>query len=221
MHNPVVIPDVRAVVRHALPNVVEGKIVPLALFVGFLQVLGTTWALLVALGWSLLTVGIRSATGRRIPGLIVLGTAALIAKTVAALATGSMVVYFLQPTITTVVIGMTFLISIPLGKPLAEKLAYDVFPFDDDTKAHPLMRRFFLRLSVLWALTSMINAAITVWLLLTQSTTTFVLAKAVLGPATGVFTIGTMFLWFRLDLRRSGTPLVWTRARLPAVAAAA
>ena len=36
-----------------------------------------------------------------------------------------------QPTVTTVIVGATFLVSIPLGNPLAQKLAYDVFPFDD------------------------------------------------------------------------------------------
>lgn len=217
MHDDVVIPNVRAVVRHALPNVIEGKVIPLLLFVGFLELLGTVWALLVALGWSVATVGYRKATRRRVPGLIVLSTAALIAKTIAALATGSMVVYFLQPTVTTVVVGATFLISIPLGNPLAQRLAYDVFPFDDSTKAHPLMRQFFVRLSVLWSFTSLVNASITIWLLLTQSITTFVLVKAVLGPTTGVVTVGSMFLWFRFSLMRSGTKLVWAR-HTPALA---
>lgn len=217
MHPPIIIPDVRAVIRHALPNVLEGKIIPLLLFVGFLELVGTVWALLVALGWSLVTVSFRLATGRRVPGLIVLSTAALVAKTVAALVTGSMVVYFLQPTITTVVVGATFLISIPLGNPLAQRLAYDVFPFDEATKSHPMMRQFFVRLSALWSFTSLVNASITIWLLFTQSTTTFVLIKAALGPATGILTVGSMFLWFRARLARSGTPLVWAARRAVAV----
>lgn len=112
---------------------------------------------------------------------------------------------------TTVLVGLTFLASVPLGNPLAQKLACDVFPFDDSTKRHPLMQQFFVRLSVLWSFTSLVNAAITVWLLLTQSITTFVLVKSLLGPATGLVTVSTMFLWLRFDLRRSGTPLVWAR----------
>lgn len=216
MHHPVVIPDVRAVVRHALPKVIEGKIIPLALFVGFLEVLGNVWALMVALVWSLGTMAFRIATGRRVPGLIVLSSVALVAKTVAALLTGSMLVYFLQPTLTTVVVGITFLVSVPLGNPLAQKLACDVFPFEDGTRSHPLMKQFFVRLSVLWSFTSLVNASITVWLLLTQSITTFVLVKSVLGPATGVVTVGSMFLWLRVELARSGTQLIWARASSPA-----
>ena len=212
MHHPVVIPNVRAVVRHSAPKVIEGKLVPLLLFVTFLEVFGNVWALMIALTWSLGTIAIRLATGRRVPGLIVLSAAALTGKTIAALVTGSMLVYFLQPTITTVIVGITFLVSVPLGNPLAQKLACDVFPFEDDTRSHPLMQQFFVRLSVLWSFTSLVNASITVWLLLTQSVTTFVLIKSVLGPATGIVTVTSMFLWLRLDLARSGTQLVWARA---------
>jgi hypothetical protein len=133
-----------------------------------------------------------------------------------------MVIYFLQPTVTTVLVGLAFMISVPLGNPLAQKLAYDVFPFDDATKAHPQVRQFFVRLSLIWAMTSLVNASITVWLLLTQSTTTFVLVKSVLGPSTAVVTIGIAFLWFRFTIARTGTRLVWQRGTpvVPAVAAA-
>lgn len=220
MHHPIVIPNLRAAVRHALPNVVEGKLIPLALFVGFLELLGNIWALLIALAWSLGTVAYRVSTGRRVPGLIVLGTVALTARTIAAVATGSMLVYFLQPTITTVFVGVAFMVSVPLGSPLAQRLAYDVFPFDDSTKSHPLVRQFFVRLSLIWSATSLVNASITVWLLLTQSTTTFVLVKSALGPITGAITIGIAAIWFRFTLVRTGTRVVWQSAAVPAVAAA-
>ena len=177
MHHPIVIPNVRHVARHALPNVIEGKIIPLVLFVGFLELLGNLWALLIALAWSLGALVYRWSTGRRVPGLIVLSTVALTARTIAAVATGSMVVYFLQPTITTVLVGLAFMVSVPMGNPLAQKLAYDVFPFDDSTKSHPQVRQFFIRLSLIWSVTSLVNASITIWLLLTQSTTTFVLVN--------------------------------------------
>lgn len=220
-HPPIVIPNLRSVVRHALPNVIEGKLIPLALFIGCLELVGTTWALLVALTWSLGAIAVRTATGTRVPGLVVLSATTLAARTVAALATGSMVVYFLQPTVTTFVVGFAFLVSVPLGKPLARKLAYDVLPFDDETKAHPLVERFFVRLSLFWAFTSFVNASITIWLLLTQSTTTFVVVKSVLGPITGSVTIGVMVAWFWFSLSRSGTRVVWAPHRsTPTLAAA-
>lgn len=217
-HPPVVIPNVRSVVRHALPNVIEGKLVPLVLFIAFLELIGTAWALVVALVWSLGAIAVRTMTGRRIPGLVVLSATTLAARTAAALATGSMVVYFLQPTITTFVVGAAFLVSVPLGAPLARKLAYDLLPFDDATKSHPLVERFFVRLSLFWAFTSLVNASITVWLLLTQSTTTFVVVKSVLGPITGTVTIGAMAIWFWVTLSRSGTRVVWAPCERPSTA---
>ena len=210
MHTTITIPNLRDVVRHALPNVIEGKIIPLLLFIGFLEFAGTMWALLIALTWSIATITYRKATNRRVPGLIVLSAVALTARTIAAVATGSMVIYFLQPTVSTVLVGFAFMLSVPLGNPLAQKLAYDVFPFDDATKSHPLVRQFFVRLSTIWAITSMVNASITVWLLLTQSVTTFVLVKSVLGPMTAVVTIGAGWIWFRLTLNRTGTSLAWS-----------
>ncbi len=220
MQQPIIIPNLRHAIRHALPNVVEGKIIPVVLFVGLLELTGSTWALLAALAWSLASVTYRRLTGRRVPGLIVLSTVALIARTIAALASGSMFVYFLQPTVTTVFVGIAFMASVAMGNPLAQKLACDVLPFDDATTAHPLVRQFFVRLSVLWAVTSMVNASITIWLLLTQSTTTFVLVKSVLGPATAGVTISIAVIWFRLTLVRSGTKLVWAPSRVTAAAAA-
>lgn len=218
-HRPVVIPDLRHVVRHALPNLVEGKLVPVALFVGFLELVGNVAALMIALSWSLGSLGFRKLTGRQVSGIVLLSAVTLGARTIAALVTGSMLVYFLQPTITTVFVAIAFLVSVPMGKPLAQRLAFDLLPFDDDTKTHPVVSRFFVRLSLFWAATSMVNFAITMWLLLNVSTTTFVLVKSVLGPATAIVTVGTMLVWLRRDVRRSGTTIVWTRRALqPALA---
>lgn len=218
MHAPVVIPDPRRIVRHALPNVIEGKIVPVALFVVFLEYLGMTWALLTSLAWSLASLGYRRATRRHVPGLVVLSAVAMAARTIAAMATGSMLVYFLQPTLTTVGVGLAFMVSIPMRAPLAQKLAYDLLPFDDATKRHPIVRKFFIRMSMLWAVTSLANAAITLWLLLESSTTTFVLVKSVLGPATTAVTVGAMLVWLQVTVLRSGTKIVWRQPPLPVAA---
>jgi hypothetical protein len=52
-----------------------------------------------------------------------------------------------------------------------------------------------------------------------SSTTTFVLVKSVLGPATAAVTIGLMLLWLRSELARTGSRLVRAAAAsLPAPA---
>jgi hypothetical protein len=208
----IVIPGLRAIAGQAWPNLVEGKLVPLVLFLGFLKLAGITGAVLAALAFSLGCVGYRVGTRRRVPGLVVLSAVGLTAKTILAVATGSLVVYFLQPTITTALVGAAFLVSVPLGRPLAEKLAKDFCPFDPDTAAHPELRGFFLRLSLLWAATSMANAAITLWLLITQSVTTFVLVKSFLGSASTALTLLVGAVWFRHRMHRAGVRVVFARS---------
>lgn len=210
-------PCPKAVVRHALPNIVVGKIIPVALFLSFLGLVGQTGALLAALGWSLAVVVHRRRLGESIPALILLSTIGLVAKTVLALATGSLVVYFLQPTLSTAAVGLAFLASVPLNRPLAEKLAHDFLPFEPATAEHPLLRLFFLRLSLLWAFTSLVNASFTLWLLFTQDVTTFVLIKSILGPVFTAVTIGIALVWFRHRLKQDGLHLRFGNAE-PVVA---
>lgn len=212
MQHTIVIPRLRDIARHALPNIVEGRLVPLVLFIAFLEIAGTLWALLIALAWTLACLAYRVATGRRVPGLIVVSAVALTACTIAALVTGSMVVYFIQPTISTVLIGTAFLVSTLAGRPLAARLADDIVPLDAATKAHPLVRQFFVRLSLLWSLTSVINALITLWLLFTQSITTFMVVKSAMGPGFGIVMITTALLWFRHAAERQQVRVQWAAA---------
>lgn len=191
---------------------VEGKLIPLIVFLGFLEWVGMTAGLLAALGWSVAASLYRVATGGTVPGLLILSTISLAGRTVVALATGSLVVYFLQPTITTALVGFAFLVSVRMDRSLAERLAHDFCPFDSETAAHPMLRRFFFRLSLLWALTSLVNASVTLWLLFTQSITTFVVIKSFLGPTSTAITLGIAALWFRHSMRREGLGLEFSRS---------
>ena len=84
-----------------------------------------------------------------------------------------------------------------------------------ETRDHPTLRRFFSHASLWWGFTSMVNFSITVWLLTSQSTTTFVLVKSVLGPATTTVTLVVAFFWFRSLMARSGTSVVFAEASAP------
>lgn len=208
MTSTIPVPRIRDIVRHAVPNIIAGRLVPLVLFIGFLEAAGTLWALLSALAYSLGTIAYRVWSGRRVPGLIVFSTVALVARTIVAILTGSMVVYLLQPTISTLLLGASFLASARFGRPLAQRLADDVFPMDDATRGHPLVQAFFVRLSLLWSLTCLVNAVITLWLVITQSTTTFVVVKTLMGPPTALVAISLAFASFRRNAARTGTRLV-------------
>jgi predicted Kef-type K+ transport protein len=212
VNDVLIVPNLRAVASRALRNVVEGKLIPLVLFLGFLSLVGSTGAVLAALAWSLACIAFRLASGRRVPGLVILTAAGLGARTIAAIASGSMVVYFLQPTLSTALVGALFLGSVLVDRPLAEKLAHDFCPFDDATARHPVLRQYFARLSLLWSVTSMINASLTLWLLLTQPVTTFVVVKSFFGPGFTALTIGLSIVWFRFTMRQSGLRVVFASA---------
>jgi hypothetical protein len=198
---------------------VLAKLVPIALFVVLLEWTGTQVALVAVLAWSLLVLGYRALTGGRLPGLVLLAAVTLTARTIGSLLTGSTLVYFVPPALTTFAVGLAFAVSVPLGIPLAQRLASDIIPFDETTAAHPVLRRFFVRLSLVWAGASMVNTAVTLWLLASQSTGTFVVVKSVLGPASAAVAIGGTLVWQRAELARTGTRLVWQRhAVVPAVA---
>jgi len=207
-----VIPNLRAVARRAGHNLVEGKLIPLLVFLSFLKFAGSTGAVLAAFSWSVACITFRLSTGRRVPGLVILTAAGLAARTIAAVATGSMVVYFLQPTASTALVGAAFLVSVGVRRPLAEKLAHDFCPFDEATARHPHLRQFFVRLSLLWSVTSMINAAITLWLLLTQPVTTFVVVKSFLGPGFTTLTFVIAIGWLRCSARNKGVRFVFAPA---------
>ena len=208
-HPPLEIPRLRAMARHAVPNLVEASIIPLAVFYGALWLVGVWGGLVAALVWSYTAVGRRLLTGKPVPGLLALGAAGLTARTAVAALSGSVFVYFLQPTLTTVVVAGTFLLSVPAGRPLAERLAGDFCPLPATFLASPPVRRFFARITVLWALVQLTNAAVSVWLLVTQPVATYVLARAVLSWALTGAAILASTLYFRRSMRHNGIPVHW------------
>jgi hypothetical protein len=209
------IPRLRTLVRHALPHVLEGTVIPLALFLASLRFLGIWGAMIAGLGWVYAAIGRRMLTRQPVPGVLVLGAVTITARTVVAIISGSVVVYFLQPTLGTALVATAFLLSVPLGRPLAERLAKDFCPIPDGVLANAHVRRFFLQISLLIAFAQLANAGITLWLLFSQSLATFLVVKTLVSWALTGGAIATSFWWFHHSMRRHGV-LVRRRARVDA-----
>jgi len=203
------LPRLRELAKRAAPQVIEATLIPLGLFYVALWALGPKGAICTALGWTYLALLRRIWRRERLPGVLVIAALGLTARSVVALASGSsgLFVYFLQPSLATALVGGAFLFSVPLGRPLAEKLAHDFVPMPPAFFKGPKVRQLFVKISLLWALVSLINAAATITLLLNVPIATYLAAK------TGVscsLTLGGILLsswWFRRSLRRHGADL--------------
>lgn len=198
------IPRLRVLARHALPHLVESTIVPLFLFLILLRVVGVWGAVLVGVCWTYGAVIRRLLTGSRVPGILMLSAITMTARTAVSFATHSVVIYFLQPTLGQVLIAGAFLLSVPLGQPLAQRLAKDFCPLPAWLLAEDHVGRFFKRVSLLWAFIGLTNAAIALWLLFSQSVGTFYVAqKGASWVLTGT-AIGLSTWWFHRLMAEHG-----------------
>ena len=198
---PLPIPRLTSLARHATPHLLEATLIPLGLFYGGLKLLGLLGALLAALIWSYTALLGRLVTRRRVSGMLMLGIAGLTARTALALATGSAFVYFLQPTVGAALVATVFLGSALLGRPLAMRLAADFMPLPESLLAQHGMRRFFLRISLLWAAVFLANAGISLWLLVSQSLATFLWTRTVASVTLTCLAVAISTCWFRRCVR--------------------
>jgi intracellular septation protein A len=209
---PFQVPRVRHLVRHAFPRVLEGTIIPVGLFVLALHFTGVTGAIAAGLAWTYSAIAIRVVTKRRIPGILILGAMTLTARSVLTFATGSTFVYFLQPTLGTAMVALAFLVSVPTGRPLVQRLASDFCPIPATLFEHAPVRQIFLRLTLLWAAAQFANAAVTFYLLLSQSVGVFVVTRTIVSLVITVVTIAISTVWFLRSMRRAGVIAARTRS---------
>jgi hypothetical protein len=207
------IPDLRTILRHAAPRLIEGTLIPIALLMITLRTLGTHGAMFAGLAWVYSALGVRLVLRKPIPGILLIGAATLTARTAIAMLSGSIVVYFLQPSLGTALVASAFLLSVPLNRPLAAKLASDFCPLPDDVRSNAHVRRFFRQISLLWAFAQACNASITIWLLLSQSLSTFVVARFAVSWTVTVTAIVLSALWFRRSMARHGITVALPRWR--------
>lgn len=202
-HHLFELPRLRDLLRRAAPQAFEATLIPLALFYGALKLLGPTGAICAALGWNYVALARRLVRRDKLPGLLILTSLALTARSLLALASGaSLFVYFLQPSLATAMVGGAFLLSVPLGRPLAERLAHDFVPLPAAFLKRPRIRQLFVHISLLWALLQLANAAGTIALLLNVPIATYLVAKTGLSSGLTVGGVVVSFWWFRRGLHR-------------------
>jgi hypothetical protein len=203
------LPNPRTTLLHAVPVVLEAVVVPLAIFYVVLVLTGFRGALIGALCWSLLALARRLYRKERVSMMLLLGTMLLIVRTTIAYITGSAFVYFAQPAAGTIIISLVLFGSAIMKKPFTQRFAGDFCPMDPTLMLRPMVHRFFVRISVLWATVLMLNAGFVLWLLVSSSLHAFVLERSVV---TWVLTAGAIYLSIRqfiVMMRGDGITVQW------------
>ncbi|WP_283134251.1 VC0807 family protein [Rhizohabitans arisaemae] len=199
---PVTLPRVTALVKQAIPRVLEGVIAPLVVFYVALAVLGLTGALVAAVCWVYGGVAWRLILRRPVPGTMVLAAIAITARAALGFWTGSEVVYFLQPELGTICISMAFLASVRLRRPLVQKLTLDYIHLPSAVLRHHRVRRFFARITLLWAFVLLANSAMSIWLLLSQSIGAYLVIRTCAVAVVSGAALAISVYAFRRCLRR-------------------
>jgi intracellular septation protein A len=205
-------PTLGAVVRRVSLSLLVACLIPAVLFYTTFVLAGVWTAILVALCWSYGAMIFRAATGRRTSGLLIITATLITLRTVVSLAAGSTFLYFLQPIISDMVVGTTFLLSLATARPLVARLAGDFYPMTEELRLRPRVQRLFRNLTVMWAALCIGKASFTLWLLQSQSLEDFVLIKSVTVLAVNMFAAAATIAVAALCARREG--LLGPRAQL-------
>jgi hypothetical protein len=113
-------------------------------------------------------------------------------------------VYFAQPILGAALVAIAFLLSVIIGRPLARRFAGDYCDIPAHVDADERVHSFMIRCSIMWAVVGFLNTGVTIWLLLSQSTSTYVMIKTPLSVFVTVGTIAISVVWFRRTMHRSG-----------------
>ena len=200
------LPGPAAIVRHAVPRLVEATLIPLVLFYAAMWAAGLWAGIGCALIWQYAALGRRLVRAGGVPGILMVGAAGLTARTAITAATGSAFIYFLQPAVVTVVMGLVFLISVPLGRPLAAKLIRDFVPLSPELAQRPSVGRYFRHISLFWGVVNLLNATMVVTLLLTERLTTYLLVSKVASLAMTSTAVAISIVWFVFAVRPAAAP---------------
>jgi hypothetical protein len=200
----IAIPSLLQLGRRAIPQAFEAAIVPSALFIVVARYAGDNAGIAAALGFALAAVGWRFLTGCRVPGMMVLAIVTLVARSLLAFVSGSTFLYFLQPSVGGCCLAAAFLVSVTLDRPLARRFAGDFCALPGDVLAEAHVHRFFCRISVMWGAVGLAKTALVLWLLATQTTSTYVVTKTVISISVTVVAVAVSVVWFRRSINRHG-----------------
>lgn len=165
---PVTLPRLTALARQAAPKLLEAVVAPLAVFYLAMVILGFQWALALTVAWVYLGVVWRLIRGIKVPATMYLAAFAITVRAVVAFWTGTWMWFFIQPEMGTICIGIAFLASVRLNRPIVQKLTLDYIHLPSAVLGHERVRRFFARITLLWAFVLLANSTLSIVLAVYQ-----------------------------------------------------
>ncbi|GGL32370.1 VC0807 family protein [Planomonospora parontospora] len=168
-HQPVTLPRLTALLRQAVPRLLEGVVAPLAVFYTAFALLGEVGGMAAAMTWVYAGVGWRLVRRVPVPATMYLASLAITLRVLVSIWFGGAQFYFLQPELGTICLSMVFLASVRLRRPLVQKLTLDYVHLPAVVLKHERVRRFFARITLLWAFVLLANSTVSIWLLIQQS----------------------------------------------------
>jgi hypothetical protein len=157
--------DLRPTLIRGLRIMLETVVVPTLLLYCFMLTVGAFDGLLAVLAWCVLTVAIRMATVRRVPGTLMLMVMMLIGRTTIALVLSSVYVFLLQPIAGSMLMAVLFIGSAVIGRPITLRLAQDFVHLPERLTSDERVRRMFVQVSLLWGLSRLIDAGMSLGVL--------------------------------------------------------
>lgn len=159
------------------------------------------WAMLAAI-W--LTAGLRKLLTGAVPGLVVISLVVLTVQTVAAIATGNLLIFLIHFPLANLGLCVVFARTARGQSPIAAQLAAEVIGLRTPDPGVPGLHRFFQHVTVLWAGVFLLLAATLAALLATVPLSTYVPVWAVTTIALIAAGIAASAWWLRTVLRRLG-----------------
>ncbi|GGS93644.1 VC0807 family protein [Nonomuraea spiralis] len=162
--HPVALPRLTALARQAAPRLLEGVVAPLLVFYLAMVVLGFKWALVATVAWVYLGVAWRLVRGVKVPATMFLAAFATTVRALVSFWTGTWMWFFIQPELGTICISVVFMASVRLNRPLVQKLTLDYIHLPSAVLKHERVRRFFARITLLWAFVLLANSTLSIFL---------------------------------------------------------
>jgi len=203
------LPGAAQIVRRAGATVLVATVFPMTVFYLTFALTGLKVAVAATVVWYYSGLLWRFARGRPMLGAAVLGAGLLTLRAVLMFWTGSAFLYFLQPVAGTVATATAIALTALAGRPLLERLAHDFFPLPPPLTERLRANRFFQYASVVWALTYLVNAVGTVWLLSSSSVGSFLVLKTLLSPLLTGLAVALTYGLLRVLMRRERVHIRW------------